>query len=605
MPSENYWTRMRRNKMSRRSLLRASARAGVGAAGLALVGCGDDDDDADQQQATATQTAVQQQQQEQPAAEQQAAQQQQQQQATVAQATGGGPAIAPQINAGLHLNTTSLDPHKGTSGTDAYFFQLFHDYLVMHDPQAVQDGKLSLAESWEIVDPTTITFNLREGVQFHNGDPFTSEDVRLNLERVRDPSSTPSDNFSIVHTVDTPDELTATYLMDEPSAAIMHLLGDRAGAIVHIPTAEELGDEYGLRPMGTGPYAFEEWVDQSHVLGRRNGDHWMMGPELGSQTGSNLPYFDAVKFNIITENSTLIATGLAGDLDTMFIPEPQFIPQIEDDANWGIVKMEGAFISEIIMMNSSKPPLDNINLRLAIMHALHPEAVNAAVHNNLMIQALGGQWPVGTWVYDEVPSNPQVAFPNYNERKVKAQEYLAASGLTAEQINADGGISFTTYINQVKIDAGNIYVQQIKEVLGIDVVFNPLELVEYIPALCENGEYHMAVTGWSRYPEPDWIASLAYSSTGYYNPNGPSDESHPLNPDVDQLIADARATADIEQRKSLYAKINDIVVGEGHYYTMLYGVNFTGVRNVIQNANETLFNAEGKWQTRWLYSDEA
>lgn len=600
MRSENYWTRMRRSKLSRRLLLSASGRAGIGAAGLALVGCGDDDDG--QQQAAAEVQAQRKQQQEAPA---QASQEQEEQQQTVAQAAPAGPSIAPQFNAGLHLNTTSLDPHTGTSGTDAYFFQLFHDYLVMHDSLGTQRGDISLAEAWEIPDPTTIIFNLRDGVSFHNGDPFTSEDVRLNLERVRDPSSTPSDNFSIVHTVETPDELTATYLMDEPSAALMHLLGDRAGAIVHIPTVEELGDEYGLNPLGTGPYSFHEWVDQSHVLGARNPNHWMRGPEVGSQTGASLPFFNEVKFNIITENSTLIATGLAGDLDTMFIPEPQFIPQVEEDSNWSVVEQEGAFISEIIMMNASKPPLDNLKLRLAIMHALHPEAVNAAVHNNLMIQALGGQWPVGTWVYDEVPSNPQVAFPNYNDRKVEAQRLLAESGLTAEQINADGGLSFTTYINQVKIDAGDIYVQQIKEVLGIDVHFNPLELVEYIPALCENGEYHMAVTGWSRYPEPDWIASLAYAATGYYNPNGPSDESHPLHPDIDQLISDARATADLEERKALYAQINDIVVGEGHYYTMLYGVNFTGVRNAIQNAQETLFNAEGKWQTRWLHSNEA
>ena len=168
-----------------------------------------------------------------------------------------------------------------------------------------------------------------------------------------------------------------------------------------------------------------------------------------------------------------------------------------------------------------------------------------------------------------------------------------------------GGISFTTYENQVKKDAGTIYVQQIKEVLGIDVTFTPLELATYIPALCENGEYHMAVTGWSRYPEPDWIASLAYTSTGYYNPNGPVDVPSPIHPDLDGLIADARQTFDIEERKALYAKVNDIIVGEGHYYTMLYGVNFTGVRNAIQNAEATLFNGEGKWQTRWLYSDEA
>ncbi len=611
MTARNYWTRMRRNKMSRRSLLSASARAGVGAAGLALVGCGDDDDDAQpaaaqaqqqqqQQQAMADQQAEQQDQQE-DLAEQQA---QQQQQATVAQADTGI-AIAPRINPAIHLNTTSLDPQFGTSGTDAYFFQMFHDYLVMHDNQSNQIGDISLAESWEFPDTTTIIFNLRDGVTFHNGDAFTSEDVKLNLERVTGEGATPAPNFSVVHTVETPDARTATYLMSEPSAGVMHLLGDRGGAIVHVPTADELGDQYGLQPLGTGPYEFSEWVDQSHVLGKRNPNHWMKGPTPGAATGSNAPYFDEIKYNIITENSTLIATGLAGDLDLMFIPEPQFIPQVEDDPNWDIVKMEGAFVSEILVFNAKKPPLENMNLRLAIMHAVHPEAVNQAVHNNLNIQALGGQWPNGTLAYSEVPGNPQVAYPNIADRRERAKELLAMSGADVEAINAAGGLKLTTYVNQVKIDACQIYVQQIKEVLGIDVVFEPLELVQFIPAFMDNGEYHMTVTGWSRYPEPDWIASLAYTEGGTYNPADESGVKSPIHPDLDQLVAEGRQAYDVEERRAIYAKVNDIIVGEGHFYTMLYGVNFTGARTAIQNAQDTLFNGEGKWQTRWLWSDEA
>lgn len=600
MSSENYWTRMRSNKLSRRSLLRASARAGVGAAGLALVGCGDDDDDSDQQtaaQSTVAQTVDQQQQQEQPA---------EQQDQPAAQPAPSGPAIAPMWNGGVHLNTTSLDPHTGTSGTDAYFFQPFHDYLVMHDRENVQLGEISLAETWEFPDNTTIIFNLRDGVNFHNGEPFTSADVKLNLERVTGhPASTPKANFEVVSMVDTPDDLTAIYQLSEPSAAVMHLLGDRAGAMIHVPTADELGDEYGLSPVGTGPYRFVEWVDQSHVLGARNADHWMMGPQPGTQTGSQLPYFNELRLDIITENSTLIATGLAGDLDTMFIPEPQFIPQVEDDPNWRIVEMQGAFVSEILVFNSAKPPLDNMKLRLALMHALHPEAVNQAVHDNLMIQALGGQWPNGTLAYSEVPGNPQVAYPAIADRRARAQELLAESGVDVDAINADGGLSLTTYVNAVKIDAGNIYVEQVKEVLGIDVVFEPLELVEFIPAFFENGEYHMTLTGWSRYPEPDWIASLAYTETGVYNPTADQKTASPIHPDLDQLVADARATFDVEERRDLYRQVNDIIVGEGHFYTMLYGVNFTGVRNAIQNAEETLFNGEGKWQTRWLHSNEA
>ena len=610
--TNNYWTRLNRSRLSRRSLLRASARAGVGAAGLALVGCGDDDDD--QQQQSAAQAAAQQQQQADQVAQQQdqqqqaqsadQAQQQQQDQAVAAVESGSGPGIAPIWRAGFHLNTTSLDPHRGSSGTDAYYFQPFHDYLVMHDRENVQRPDISLAEQWEFPDNTTIIFNLRDGVNFHNGAPFTSEDVRLNLERVV-ADSTPSDNFQVVHTVETPDERTATYLLSEPSAAVMHLLGDRAGAMIHVPTADELGDQYGLNPVGTGPYRFGEWVDQSHVSGVRNEDHWMRGPTPGSTTGSPLPYFEEMRYDIITENSTLIATGLSGDLETMSIPEPQFIPQVEDDSNWDIVKMEGAFVSEILVFNSVKPPLDNINLRLALMHALHPEAVNQAVHDNLNIQALGGQWPNGTLAYREVPSNPQVAFPAIAARRERARELLEMSGIDVEQLNAEGGLSLTTYVNQVKIDAGQIYTQQIKETLGIDVVFEPLELAQFIPAFFDNHEYHMTLTGWSRYPEPDWIASLAYTESGRYNPTKTTESPNAIHPELDDLVATARSTFDVEERRQNYARINDIIVGEGHFYTMLYGVNFTGVRSAIQNGQETLFNGEGKWQSRWLWSDEA
>ena len=631
MAEKNYWSRMRKSRLSRRSLLTASARAGVGAAGLALVGCGgDDDDDSAQPAATSAAAQAARLEQDQPAAAQPAAagtaaravQQEQDQPAAAPRADDGGdqqqaqasPAPsgisrAAQLRAGLHFNAASLDPHTGISVTDAYFFQLFHDYLVMHDADAVQQGNLSLAESWEIPEPagSKIVFNLRDGVVFHNGDPFTSEDVKLNFERVAThPSSTLKDDFTVVESVGTPDALIAVYDMAEPSSVVMHLLGGRAGAMVHVPTADELGDEYGLRPMGTGPYRFDEWVEFQRVAGKRNDEHWMRGPRPGAASGDAVPYFDEVEFRIIQgEHSILVDTALGSDLDIAFVPDAQFNSQFEESEDWRIVALDGAFVSEILMLNSSKRPFDNINVRLAIIHAVHPEAVNRAVHDGLMIQALGGQWPVGTWVYDEVPSNPQVAYPDIADRRAKAKEYLAISGLTAEDINEMGGISFTTYENQIKKDAGAIYVQQIKEVLGIDVAFTPLELAAYIPAMCENGEYHMAVTGWSRQPEPDRIASLAYTSTGYYNPNGPVDAPSPIHPDLDGLVAEARQTFDIEERKALYARVNDIIVGEGHYYTMLYGVNFTGVRNAIQNAEETLFNGDGKWQTRWLYSNEA
>ena len=607
---------MRESRMSRRALLRASARAGIGAAGLALVGCGGDDDAAPD---TARQAAAD-------AAGQEDASTTAPRDATPGSASAGaaargeddrgdgrqqqaaapsdGAEIATGLRAGLQLNPTSLDPHAGTGEADAHFFQLFHDYLVMHDADSAPQAGISLAASWEMPEPQglRIIFNLRDGVAFHNGDDFTSEDVRLNLERVAThPDSVLKEEFSIVEAVGAPDRLTAAFSFSEPSAAVMHRLGERGGAIVNVREADALGGRYGLQPVGTGPYRFSEWVERRHVAGARNPDHWMTGPVPGIAAGPRVPYFDDARFRIFSDGRAMAGAALSGELDLCQIPDPGLIAEFEDDPEWDVVSFEGAFVGEVLWMNSSKRPFDNINLRLAVMHALHPEAVNRTVHGGRMIPALGGQWPVGTWVYEEVPRNPQAAYPEIEARRARAREYFELSGLTAEQVNAAGGLKFATGAEQAKIDAGLIYAQQIKDVLGLDATLDPLDLAALIPAMAENGEYHFALTSWSRHAEPDGIASPAYTSTGLYNPNGRQGEFQPIHPELDDLIRQARQAFEIDQRRAFYRRINEIIVGEGHFYSMLYGVNFTAVRNGIQNARETLFNAEGNWQTRWLH----
>ena len=188
--------------MSRRSLLQASARAGVGAAGLALVGCGGDDDDDDDQPAAAQaqqqqQQAMQQEQAEQQAEQQAMQQEDQGQQAAVAeaeqekqrqqaaQATGGPRRGGTLQHSWFEDPQGGFDPHIGITGGDALGYWVhIYDRLLGFDDQARVIPML--ASNIEIPDDVTYIFTMRQGAVFQDGAPVDANAVQLNMERIRD-----------------------------------------------------------------------------------------------------------------------------------------------------------------------------------------------------------------------------------------------------------------------------------------------------------------------------------------------------------------------------------------------------------------------------------
>ena len=212
MSTRNYWKRMSHNRLSRRTLLRASARAGVGATGLALVGCGDDDDD---QQAVMQ--AQQQEEQPRPDAQQQVQQQQQQQvmqqeqdaeaqaqqveqqeqqaeQGTVQaiereEAEQDEQAAEPEVDLDATVRvaigryTAGLDPQRSGSQTNYVNGAATFDSGMSNHPETAA-LEPNLVQLPEIVDPTNVIFHVTPGVMFHNGTPYTAHDLEFNFERV-------------------------------------------------------------------------------------------------------------------------------------------------------------------------------------------------------------------------------------------------------------------------------------------------------------------------------------------------------------------------------------------------------------------------------------
>ena len=323
MSERNYWTNLNRRQISRRTMLGASAKAGVGAAGLALVGCGDDDDD---ESAAAQVQAEEEQAEEQAAqAEEQADAEEQAQAQAEEQATEEEEAVGHVPTGEVRLpyvaNFSGTEGTTGTSGGDHQMLWSIYDNLVGYDKTLTPDPARSLAQSWEIPEPLTVIFNLRDNVQYHDGTPLSAETVRLFIERGKTLEvSRIAGDLGAVGTVESTDDLTSTFHMDRPFSPLLWILGDRAGMLLSPAVFDDFTEALTRNtPSATGAFTFVEEDLDSPFIVEANPNYWL----------PNAPSVQRIIYpQAVTEGQT---NGLlAGDFDIQWGPQVADFGRIED-----------------------------------------------------------------------------------------------------------------------------------------------------------------------------------------------------------------------------------------------------------------------------------
>ena len=409
MSERNYWQRMRRRQMSRRALLGASARAGVGAAGLALVGCGDDDDDG--QQAAAQVQAQQQQQQQamqqqqQQAMQQQAADQQadqadqqdqgaaQQQQQTVSQAASdlvvGGTRIAPFVGP-YSGDPPTLDPYENLTYR-AQIPSAFHYSKLIQavtgaegvDPINTAEYEGDLAGLPEIVDPTTYVFTVREGVHWHdveplNGREMTMDDIQQTHDRFKEISANAAGWDNVVDQFTIGEDRSVTFNLHRPHAPFLTLAGSSQHMWIIPPEIVDDGT-VAERPVGSGPWIFESFEPGVAINWRHNRDNWHRNADFPA-VSQNMPLLDGVVATMNGDTNVLIPALGEGALDysqlspAIYKQAVEAAPQIEEDGYvFTLNTVPGGFY-----FNFSIPPWNDVRVRQALSLALDRDGVLAA-----------------------------------------------------------------------------------------------------------------------------------------------------------------------------------------------------------------------------------
>jgi peptide/nickel transport system substrate-binding protein len=250
----------------------------------------------------------------------------------------------------------NLDPHFNQRSSENTW--LPYDRLIEYDLALTPHPML--AESWEVSsDAKQIAFNLRKGVQFHDGREFTSEVVKYSLDRVRDPKIGVGQYAAQAKwfpTVETPDKYTAILKADQPRP----LMFDFFANLNMVDQATLEGPDAKTKANGTGPFKFVEWRQGDHVRYVRNESYWRSG----------YPFLDEVRVVILADQQAMVAQLETGAVDVIRTPTRQDWARLRTDPKFQAIVHPANVSAYVLGVNTQKPPMNNKLVRQSLNYAI-------------------------------------------------------------------------------------------------------------------------------------------------------------------------------------------------------------------------------------------
>ena len=468
--------------------------------------------------------------------------------ATEAPAVSGGV-----LTVGIPVEPETLDPGDAVYVYEQFILMSIFDSLLSISPE----GELypALATAWEPNEEySEFTFTLRDDVTFHDGTPFTAEAVKASFDHIASESVLESGGKSLlqdhayVETV-VVDDYTVTVKF---GASYPLFLRDAARQWLSIssPAAlEEFGADYGRNPVGTGPFKFVQWDAQSQIVLERN-EEYNWGPEFAAHEGP--AYLDQVVFRILPEAATRLTAFETGEI--LLAGEPPALDAIAlaQAGSASIETFAQPGIPAILMINASKAPTDNINVRKAMIYAVNQDELAQTAFQDLGLPAYSVISPT-TWAYDEGAANLYRYDPAEAARLLEEAGWVDADG---DGIREKDGETLTIDWpdNPAWSEAFNeLLIGYLAEV-GFDVQYRSMDDGAAYEELLA-GNYTLVYMYWTR-PDPSPLRYLFHSE----NANGGGAWTNFINADLDAALADADTNTDEEARRQDYIATQNIIM---------------------------------------------
>ena len=232
-----------------------------------------------------------------------------------------------------------------------------------------------LAESWEeAADGMSWTFKLKQGVTFHNGEPFNAETVKAWLEAFK--ASENAYMTEAVAEVQVVDDHTVTFVMSRPEPNLLYNLSSSYMSVIEPKSFAALGDNYGVTEVyGTGPFKLESFAIGQETVLVRNDDYTWGAPLAKNQGPAKIA---RLTFREIAEDSTAFLELKTGGVDMLLGVPADLMGEVTKEANLAVLTMPGQDVY-YMPINVTKPPFDDIKVREAAAKAINQEEILASV----------------------------------------------------------------------------------------------------------------------------------------------------------------------------------------------------------------------------------
>lgn len=288
-----------------------------------------------------------------------------------------------------------LDPNVTAQTVAHEVMGPIFDTLVFQDTQ----GKFypGLATKWDVTpDGLTFTFTLRNGVKFHDGTSFDAAAVKANFDRMAAPdtkSRLAGPRLSGYYdSSEVTDPATVKIHFKQPNGAFLTDLSQDFMAMLSPAAVSKYGpDQIGQHPIGTGPFKFVEWVQNSHITLARNDDYNWASPMFKHQGPA---YLKTITYKVIPEDSARVTALQSGQVNFIDqVPTVNFA-SLKSDRKFTVYSVQQPGIPYVYMINTKRPPTDDLAVRQAINYAIDKTAIIQTLYQGLYTPAYGPLSPV-------------------------------------------------------------------------------------------------------------------------------------------------------------------------------------------------------------------
>jgi len=333
-----------------------------------------------------------------------------------------------------------------------------------------------LAEKWSWQDNyRNLVLFLRRDVKWHDGQPFTSKDVKFTFDVVREAADAPAklrinprkEWYANVDAIEAPDPYTVVFRLKRPQPSLVAMLASGYSPVIpaHVPLAE-----HRARCVGTGPFKFKEWKRGQSVELVRNPDYFVKGR----------PYLDAVRYTVIVERGTRVAALQANQIDLAYPGETtlSIAEQLQKAVPTMVLTETASNVSENLLLNTKKPPFDDVKVRRALSFAIDRRTYTQTVHRGAaVIGASLAPKPWGVWGLLDKDLGQLPGYGGAAPGRAQARKLLAEAGFGPSNPLK---VELVTRAIAIYLDFAGFVVSDLKQV-GVEATLKQIDTAQWHP----------------------------------------------------------------------------------------------------------------------------